>query len=289
MFKGIFYTSIASIFWGLPQPLYYNEIKFIPAFEIVSHRSIWSFFFLLIIILSMGKINEFFNIFRNRSHLIYLSLTGFLITCNWTGFVLAVNLNRVQDASMGYYLSPIISIGLGNIFLKEKLSILKIISLLLMFSSIIFLLISIKTIPYIAILIGLTWAFYGLFRKKINVSAEIGLLYESGFISIFAIIYLIYLSSVGSAYFFNYSKITTFLLFFTGAMTVFPLFCFNFGLKNIPLGLAGVIFYLAPTFHFLTSILILNETFSNYKLISFVIIWIAVIIFIFDKQKKEYI
>ena len=81
----------------------------------------------------MGKINEFFNIFRNRSHLIYLSLTGFLISCNWTGFILAVNLNRVQDASMGYYLSPIISIGLGNIFLKEKLSILKIISLLLMF------------------------------------------------------------------------------------------------------------------------------------------------------------
>ena len=119
----------------------------------------------------MGKINEFFNIFRNRSHLLYLSLTGFLITCNWTGFVLAVNLNRVQDASMGYYLSPIISIGLGNIFLKEKLSNLKITSLLLMFSSIIFLLISIKTIPYIAILIGLTWAFYGLFRKKINVSA----------------------------------------------------------------------------------------------------------------------
>jgi chloramphenicol-sensitive protein RarD len=106
LFKGIFYTSIASIFWGLPQPLYYNEIKFIPAFEIVSHRSIWSFFFLLIIILSMGKINEFFNIFRNRSHLLYLSLTGLLIACNWTGFVLAVNLNRVQDASMGYLSQP---------------------------------------------------------------------------------------------------------------------------------------------------------------------------------------
>ena len=126
-----------------------------------------------------------------------------------------------------------------------------------------------------------------MFRKKINVSAEIGLLYESGFISIFAINYLIYLSSTGSAYFFNHSKLTSFLLFFTGAITVFPLFCFNLGIKNIPLGLAGVIFYLTPTFHFLTSILILNETFSNYKLISFIIIWIAVIIFIFDKLRRE--
>ena len=243
--------------------------------------------YLFTIILSIGKISEFFNIFRNPTYLLYLSLTGFLITCNWTGFILAVNLNRVQDASMGYYISPIISIGLGYIFLKEKLSILKIISLLLMLLSIIFLLISIKTIPYLAILIGLTWAFYGLFRKKINISAEIGLLYESGFISFFAIIYLIYLSSTGSAYFFNYSKLTTFLLFFTGAVTVFPLFFFNLGIKNIPLGLAGVIFYLVPTFHFITSILILNETLSNYKLISFIIIWIAVIIFIFDKFKEE--
>ena len=287
LFKGVFYTSIASIFWGLAQPIYFNEIKFIPALEIVSHRSIWSFLFLLLIILTMGRISEFFNIFRNLSYLLYLSLSGFLITCNWTGFILAVNLGRVQDASMGYYISPIISIGLGYIFLKEKLSILKIISLFLMLLSIIFLLISIKTIPYLAIFIGLTWAFYGLIRKKINISVEIGLLYESGFISIIAIIYLLFLSSNGSAYFFNYSNLISFLLFFTGAITVFPLFFFNLGLKNIPLGLAGVIFYLVPTFHFITSIFILNETLNYYKLITFIIIWISVIIFIFDKLRED--
>ena len=288
LLKGIIYTSIASIFWGLLQPIYFNQIKFVPALETVSHRSIWSFFFLFVLILLMGNINEFFNIFRNRYYVFYLSITGLLITCNWTGFILAVNLNRVQDASMGYYISPIISIALGYIFLKEKLSFLKIISLILMLLSIIFLLISIKIIPYLAILISLTWAFYGLFRKKINIAAEIGLLYESGFISIFAIIYLIYLGSTESEYLFNYNKLTSFLLFFTGAITVFPLFFFNLGVKNITLGLTGVVFYLVPTFHFITSVLIFNESLSRDKLISFIIIWIAVIIYIIDKFIDEY-
>ena len=144
-----------------------------------------------------------------------------------------------------------------------------------------------KKVPYLAIFIGLTWAFYGLIRKKIKVSAAIGLLYESGFISIFAIIYLLYLYYTGNLFFLNYSKLTSLFLFFTGAVTFFPLFFFNLGVKNIPLGLAGVIFYLAPTFHFLTSILILKENLSNYKLISFIIIWIAVTIFIYDKLMEN--
>ena len=287
LFQGIFYTSLASIFWGLAQPLYFNQIKFIPAIEIVSHRTIWSFFFLFIIIFSTGKIHELLDIFRKRLYILFLSVSGILITCNWTGFIIAVNINRVQDASMGYYISPIISIFLGYIFFKEKISILKILSLLLMLLAIIILLIGLKTVPYLAIFIGLTWAFYGLIRKKVKVSAAIGLLYESGFISIFAIIYLLYLYCTGDFFFLNYSKSSSLFLFFTGAVTIFPLFFFNLGIKNIPLGLAGVIFYLVPTFHFLTSILILKENLSNYKLISFIIIWIAVTIFIYDKLMEN--
>lgn len=287
LYRGIFYTSIASFFWGLPQPLYFNEINFIPAIEIVSHRSIWSFFFLLLIILFLGRKNELINIFRDKKKIFFLSLTSLLITINWTGFVIAININRLQDASMGYYISPIISIGLGYIFLREKISLLKLISIILMILSIIFLLISTKIIPYIAITISLTWAFYGLIRKKIKVPSEIGLLYESGFISIFAGSYLIYIYINNQSYFLNGDNYVNLLLFFLGAMTILPLFFFNLGLKYIPLGLAGVIFYLAPTFHFITSVTILNENLSIYKLISFIIIWIAVIIFIYDKLKEE--
>ena len=286
-YKGILYTCIASLFWGIPQPLFFNEIKFIPAIEIAIHRGLWSFIFLLIIIISLGKIKNFFFLFKSYKKILILSFTALLITINWTGFILAISINRVQDASMGYYITPMISIGLGYFFLNEKISSLKLISISMMLASIIFLIISLKTIPFIAILIGTTWSIYGLLRKQINVPSEIGLLYESGFITLMAGPYLIYLNYKGLGFFLNESSLVSIFLILTGAVTIFPLFFFNLGVKFIPLGFAGVIFYLTPSFHFITSIFILNENISLPKLISFVIIWIAVIIFIIDIFKKE--
>ena len=156
-----------------------------------------------------------------------------------------------------------------------------------MLASIIFLIYSLNTFPYIAILIGTSWGIYGLLRKLIDVSPEIGLLYESFFISLFSFPYLLYLFYKGSGYFLNYDSFTSFFLILTGAVTIFPLFFFNLGVKFISLGYVGVLFYLAPSFHFVTSVFILNENLSLYKLISFIIIWIAVIIFIYDKLKEE--
>ena len=153
-YQGIFYTCIASLFWGIPQPLFFNEIKFIPAFEVAIHRGLWSFIFLLIVIVFLGKINDFFEIFKSTKKIIFLSCSALLISTNWTGFILAVSINRVQDASMGYYLTPMISIGLGYFFLNEKISHLKCLSVIIMFGSLIFLFISLNTLPYLAILIG---------------------------------------------------------------------------------------------------------------------------------------
>jgi chloramphenicol-sensitive protein RarD len=121
-----------------------------------------------------------------------------------------------------------------------------------------------------------------LLRKQINVSSEIGLLYESALISVLAAPYLIYLDILGRGFFLHQSTYTSVLLILTGAITIFPLFFFNLGLKFIPLGFAGIIFFLTPSLHFITSIFILNEPLSNDKLISFIIIWTAVVIFIID-------
>ena len=281
-YHGIFYAVLASIFWGLPQPLFFNEIKFIPALEVALHRGFWSFIFLSIIIIFTGKIKKFFDIFKSNKKILFLSFSAILITINWTGFILAVSINRVQDASMGYYITPMISIILGYFFLNEKITKLKLISVCMMITSILFLLISLKTLPLLAILIGFTWGIYGLLRKQINVSAEIGLLYESGFITLFAFPYLIYLYIKGSGFFLDDTVTTSIFLVLTGLITIFPLFFFNLGLKFIPLSFAGIIFFLAPSLHFITSIFILNENLSYYKLTSFIIIWIAVIIFIID-------
>ena len=288
-YKGIFYTCLASLFWGIPQPLFFNEIKFIPAIEIAIHRGLWSFILLLIIVISLGRIQEFFFLFKSYKKILFLSITATLITINWAGFIFAVSINRVQDASMGYYITPMLSIGLGYFFLNEKISILKFVSISMMLASIIFLIISLNSFPFVAILIGTTWSIYGLLRKQINVSSEIGLFYESGFITLIASPYLIYLYFKGSGFFLNESSLTSIFLMLTGLITIFPLFFFNQGVKFIPLGFAGVIFYLAPSFHFITSVFILNENISLHKLISFIIIWIAVAIFIIDifKERKK--
>ena len=287
LYKGIFYTLLASVFWGIPQPLIFNEIKFIPFIEIVLNRGFWSFILILIIIIISKRINEFFLIFKSFKKVMILTITALLILTNWTGFVLAISFNRLQDASMGYYMTPIISITLGYFFLNEKMTRLKFISVMIMFTSILFLFITIKAMPFLAILIGVTWGLYGLLRKQINVNAEIGLLYESAFISIIALPYLIFINVNGEGYTLNHSSYVTIFLILTGAVTIFPLFFFNLGIKYIPLGFAGVIFFMAPTLHFITSVYILNESISLPKLISFILIWIAVIIFIRDVYKEE--
>ena len=289
MYKGIFFLFVSTFFWGIPQPLLFNEIKHISALEIVSHRAIWSFIFLFFGIAIIGKFYKFINVFNNPKIIFSLFITSFLITCNWMGFVIAIVFERLQDASLGYYISPLISIGLGYVFLKEDLSKSNIISIILMFISIFLLVFSYGNVPYLAILIGLTWATYGLIRKKIDIDAEIGLLFESGVISLISLPYLIFLIINNNGSFYFSGQFDSSLLILTGLFTIIPLFFFNIGVKYLPLGFAGVIFFLTPTFHLLTSFFILKEEITNVKFIAFVIIWFAIFLFINEKIKKNYL
>tara|TARA_B100000029_G_scaffold512901_1_gene610838 strand:- start:1134 stop:2018 length:885 start_codon:yes stop_codon:yes gene_type:complete len=285
--KGIFYACLAAFWWGMPQPLFFNEIKYVPPFEIAMHRGIWSFFLLFLFLLFLNEINDFFHLFKSSKKIIILTTTSLLITTNWLGFIYSVNINKVQDASLGYFLTPMISISLGYFILNEKLNSRKIISVSLMLIACFILFINLNYFPYIALLIGTTWGIYGLLRKQIEVSPALGLLYESGLISLFAFPYLIYLSYENIGYFsFNLNFISI-MLFFTGIVTIIPLFFFNLGLKYTTLGLAGVLFYIAPSFHFITSVFILDEYLETQKLLVFIIIWIGVGIFIYDAIKNS--
>ena len=276
------YACIAAIWWGMPQPLFFNEIKFIPSLEVAMHRGVWSFFVLFLSLLFLNGINDFVNLFKSIRNIIILTITALLIATNWLGFIYSVSIDKVQDASLGYFLTPMISITLGWLILKENLNLKKIISVSLMLIACLILFSTSNTFPFLALLIGTTWGIYGLLRKQIQVSPATGLLFESGLISLFAVPYLIYLNFENIGYFsFNFNYISI-MLFLTGIVTIIPLFFFNLGLRHTTLGLAGVLFYIAPSFHFITSIFILNEYMEVQKLIAFVIIWIAVGIFIYD-------
>ena len=271
----------------MPQPLFFDQIKYIPSVEVAMHRGLWSFVILFILLFFLNDIRDFFNIFKSIRNIIILSITSILITVNWTGFIYSVSIHKVQDASLGYFLTPMISIIFGFFFLNEKLNLSKIISLSLMLIACLILFFSLDSFPFIAILIGTTWAIYGLLRKQISITPATGLLFESGLITIIALPYLIYLSVLDIGFMSVSLSYTSIMLIFTGVVTIFPLFFFNLGLKYIPLGLAGVLFYIAPSFHFITSLFLLGESIEIEKVLSFVVIWIAVGIFIYDVIKEN--
>ena len=285
--KGIIFACVAALWWGIPQPLFFDEINYIPSLEVAMHRGVWSFFVLFFSLVIFSEINDFFKLFKSSKKIIILTITSLLIATNWLGFIYSVSINKVQDASLGYFLTPMISISLGYFILNENLNTRKIISVLLMLLACVILFTSLDSFPYLALLIGTTWGVYGLLRKQIEVSPAIGLLYESGLITIIALPYLIYLNNLEMGYFsFNLSYISV-MLFLTGIVTIIPLFFFNLGLRYTKLSLAGVLFYIAPSFHFITSVFILGEQLVNEKFIAFIIIWVGVSIFIYDVVRNS--
>ena len=271
----------------MPQPLFFDQIKYVPSIEVAMHRGLWSFVLLFILLFFLNEIKDFISLFNSSRKIIILSITGILIAINWTGFIYSVSIKQVQDASLGYFLTPMITVIFGFLFLNEKLNINKVISVILMFIASLIIFLSQGNFPFISILIGATWAVYGLLRKQIKVSPATGLLYESGFITLFALPYLIYLSFLDIGYISITFSFTTIMLILTGAVTIFPLFFFNLGLKYIPLGLACVLFYIAPSFHFITSLFVLGENMEFEKIIAFILIWIGVAIFIYDVIKDK--
>ena len=285
--KGIIFACVAALWWGMPQPLFFDEINYIPSLEVAMHRGVWSFFVLFFSLVIFSEIKDFFKLFKSSKKIIILTITSLLIATNWLGFIYSVSINKVQDASLGYFLTPMISISLGYFILNENLNTRKIISVSLMLFACFILFTSLDSFPYLALLIGTTWGVYGLLRKQIEVSPATGLLYESGLITLIALPYLIYLNHLEIGYFsFNLSYISV-MLFLTGIVTIIPLFFFNLGLRYTTLSLAGVLFYIAPSFHFITSVFILGENLVNEKFIAFIIIWVGVSIFIYDVVRNS--
>ena len=285
--KGIIFACVAALWWGMPQPLFFDEINYIPSLEVAMHRGVWSFFVLFFSLVILSEIKDFFKLFQSSKKIIILTITSLLIATNWLGFIYSVSINKVQDASLGYFLTPMISISLGYFILNENLNTRKIISVSLMLIACFILFTSLDSFPYLALLIGTTWGVYGLLRKQIEVSPATGLLYESGLITLIALPYLIYLNHLEIGYFsFNLSYISI-MLFLTGIVTIIPLFFFNLGLRYTTLSLAGVLFYIAPSFHFITSVFILGENLVNEKFIAFIIIWVGVSIFIYDVVRNS--
>ena len=281
--KGLILTSLGSFWWGFVGVIYFEMVTFIGHIELVVHRCLWTAIMLIITTLLLRKWKIFIEIISNKKNLSYLFISGLLIFINWAIWIYAVATNRIIDASFGYFIMPIISVLLGYIFFKEKLNQKRIFSILLVFISIFFMIfLNIKTLPWVGLIVALSWAFYNLVRKKINVDTDIGLLVESLYIFPFALIVFYFIFSKGLNDFSLDNPGLSLFLLLAGPMTVIPLFLYVRGVELIGLGATGMIFYITPTLQFILGYFFYNEDFSMIKLVSFIIIWIAVVIYLKD-------
>tara|TARA_B110000438_G_scaffold78324_1_gene78490 strand:- start:101 stop:976 length:876 start_codon:yes stop_codon:yes gene_type:complete len=286
-FNGILYSGIGSLWWGVIGVLYFKSVSFVTPLELTIHRTVWTAFLLLFFITIYSKWDGVFIILKNFKASLMLMITSILIVTNWYTWIYAVTVNKLIDAAFGYFIFPILSVFFGILFLKESSNKMKLIAISLVIVSVIYLLIDIKTTPWIGLIVAFTWSTYTLIRKKINISTDVGLFIESAFMTPFALIAFYIITNTGTNFFSINNLGISFWLFLAGANTLIPLALYLHGSSLSGLGPSGMIFFLAPTAQFLLGFYYFNEPLDLNKLISFIIIWFAVAIYLRDLAKDN--
>jgi len=250
--KGLTLTALGSFWWGAIGVIYFKYITFAGPVEVVIHRCVWTSVILIISTFYFSKWNIFFEITANKKKLLWLFFSSLLIFINWATWIYAVGTERIIDASFGYFIMPILSVFLGYIFYNEEINKMRSLSIILVLISILYLLlVNFNSIPWVGIIVALSWGFYNLLRKKVNVDTDVGLLIESLFILPFALFafYLIFQNDLNDFSLATPSMMLIFML--AGPMTVIPLFLYVRGVELCGLGPTGMIFY--------------NSIFASYK------------------------
>ena len=284
--SGIFYAAFASLWWGVIGTIFFKFVSFASFIELTVHRTIWTAVLLFLTTSIYKKWPEFLKIIKKKKNQYLLFISGLLVSINWGTWLYAVSVNKLLDSSLGYYIYPIISVFLGKIFLNEKLNKNQFIAVILVIISLFYFLLKLGELPWIGLTVAITFSLYGLIRKKIKVSSDIGLLIETLLISPIAIILFIYLINLNMNVFSYNEPLLSFYLFWSGFMTLVPLFLYTLGFKIIGIGPASMILFLTPTSQFLLGISYFGEILTLEKFLGFVIIWIAVIIYLNELRKQ---
>ena len=286
--KGIILTSLGSFWWGFFGVIYFKYISFAGHIEVLIHRCVWTTVMLALTSFFLSKFKLIRDHILNIKIFFALFLSGFLIFINWGVWIYAVSNDQIIDASFGYFIMPIISVFLGFFFFKEKLTFKGKISVLLVIISILFLIIvDFKTLPIVGIIVALSWSFYNLIRKKISVPTDIGLFIESLFLLPVVLIAFYFIAENNLNDFNITQPKLMFILMLAGPMTVIPLYLYVKGVEFCGLGPTGMIFYITPTLQFILGYFLYNETLNVEKLLSFILIWIAVFIYMRDLYENN--
>ena len=277
---GIFYTTLSYLIWGV-LPLYWKLVSHVSAGEILAQRIIWSFVFMVIILTAVLKWPVFFRECRQLIHdpknLFRITAASLVISLNWLTYIWAVNADHIIQASLGYYINPLVSVLLGIFVLKEQLTKRQGISVVLAAIGVFYLTFHFGVFPWISLILAFSFGIYGLLKKTINVSAMTGLTIETMIVLPLALIYLWFQPETS----FTLSAFTKTdaLLCFSGIATAIPLLLFASGARHIPLALVGFIQYIAPTIMLMLGVFLYHEAFSTAHAVAFAFIWAALVLY----------
>ncbi len=279
--QGYLYGLAAYFIWGLV-PLYFHSVATVDAVELLAHRSVWSFALLLGLLTIMKRWPDIRSTLQNRRTCALLLLSAFLLVANWYGYIMSVFTHRVMEASLGYFMLPFANVAFGMLFFKEKLRPLQAVALVIAAFGIGRMAWLYGAIPWLAIFLTFSFGLYGVMRKIAPVDGLLGFALETFFIFPIAAGYLIYLLIAGKMGFMHPHTQVDWLVLFGAVVTTTPLICFAQAVRRIGLISIGFIQYLSPIMQMMIAVNVFGEEFSESRQISFIFVWIGLIIFTID-------
>ena len=267
--------------WGV-FGLYFNLLSHVPSLEVVAARVVWAFIFLWLFFALRGRLGEITVALRQPRVLITLTASSILISLNWLTYVFAVTHGHATEASLGYFIVPMVNVAVGYVMFSERLSRLQMVAICLALAAILVQLVLLGTVPVVSLVLAVTFGLYGYLRKIVAVRANLGLLIEVMLLSPFALIYMLWLEAGGQGHMFSVDLSTTLLMISTGIATSLPLIWFSAAARRLRMASLGIMQYLNPSLQFLMAVFVLGEVLSMEKLVTFCLIWLSVALYSYD-------
>jgi chloramphenicol-sensitive protein RarD len=274
---GVLLGAAAFTAWGF-LPAYWKQMHQVNPFEILCHRVIWSCIFLFMILVMQKRGEEVKTVFQNPGHMKGLFLSGLLIGFNWFIYIVAVNSGHITETSLGYYINPMMNVLIGYLLLSETFSRYQVVAVGFAATGVLYSLIAYGSLPFFALALALSFAFYGYARKKIEVAPIPGLFVETVFLFLPALGYIVYRQIAAESLFFHDTGLT-FWMIGSGVVTSLPLLWFAGAAKTLNLSTIGILQYLAPSIAFVLGVFVYKESFTLHNLITFACIWTGVLLY----------
>lgn len=282
MQKSIISAMMAYVLWGI-LPIYWKALKEVSPLYILASRIFWSFIFCVIFVTIIKKWPEIKTILLDKKRFIYCILSGIMVSLNWYTYIWAVNANFIIDASLGYYINPLVVVLFSALFFGERFNKWESLSVLLALVGVLFITLKIGKFPVVALVLALTFALYGVFKKKLNASPIVSLILETAVVAPFAFVAILYIESQGQGVIALGNPMVAALAVLAGVVTAIPLLLYAKGVQEISFSLLGFFQYITPTIMLFLGVFLYGEAFSTVDLIGFGFIWLALIIFTISK------